>query len=80
MQKIQQTFNEKIHFIIGGFHLLRSSQKKIEEVSNFLKNQSQVDFIAPCHCTGDIALNKLRAIFHEKFKHNGVGASFLFHE
>lgn len=41
-----------IYALFGGFHLFRSSIKKIQKISDSLK-QMGVKAIAPCHCTGD---------------------------
>lgn len=69
--------NEKIHALLGGFHLLRSSKSKINNIVMRLKDK-EIDFIAPCHCTGNKALSMLQKEFAEKFLINGVGAEYVF--
>jgi 7,8-dihydropterin-6-yl-methyl-4-(beta-D-ribofuranosyl)aminobenzene 5'-phosphate synthase len=49
---IQYAMNEKIHVLLGAFHFLRSLKSNIKNTVIGLKNQN-IDFIAPCHCTGD---------------------------
>ena len=66
----------KIHALLGGFHLLRSSKSKIENIVNSLKDEN-IDF-APCHCTGDSALAILRKEFSHNFLKNGVGFVYYF--
>jgi 7,8-dihydropterin-6-yl-methyl-4-(beta-D-ribofuranosyl)aminobenzene 5'-phosphate synthase len=68
---------EKIHALFGGFHLMRTSKSKIKNAVIGLQDED-IKFIAPCHCTGDIALT----IFKEEFKHcflkNGIGSQYSF--
>ncbi|WP_202149785.1 MBL fold metallo-hydrolase [Candidatus Sarmatiella mevalonica] len=68
---------DKIHALFGGFHLLRSSKSKINNIAMRLKNDD-IGFIAPCHCTGDLALAILEKEFNHQFLKNGVGSQYLF--
>jgi len=79
----------KIHASLGGFHLLRSSKSKIENIVNSflkrvkkrvnnLKKDENIDFIARCHCTGDMALEILKEEFSNNFLKNGVGFVYYF--
>ena len=38
----------------------------------------QLKIVAPCHCTGDKALNILKKEFAKDFLINGVGAEYVF--
>ena len=67
----------EIQAVLGGFHLFRSSEKSIVNLSNSLK-QLNVKNIAPCHCTGQKAENILKGAFSTNFLTNGVGAEFTF--
>lgn len=60
-----ETFKKKIHLVLGGFHLLRSSEREIEDIVE-LFNKIDVKTVAPCHCTGKKAVD----IFKERFKGN----------
>lgn len=41
----------KIKALIGGFHLLNSSDREIDKIIERLRKED-IDIIAPCHCTG----------------------------
>lgn len=69
--------NQEIHALLGGFHLLRSLKSNINTVIRGLKNE-KIDFIAPCHCTGDMALGLFKKEFDQKFLKNGVGSQHFF--
>ena len=66
--------NEKIYCIIGGFHLFRSSKKKISRIVNYLK-ALDIELLAPCHCTGDRAEKIISQSF--PIAKNGVGAQYI---
>ncbi|PLV60328.1 MBL fold metallo-hydrolase [Thermotoga sp. KOL6] len=59
---ISEIFNKSIQLLIGGFHLLNASEKRIEKIVKVF-NDLRIKGIAPCHCTGNRAIE----IFKEKF-------------
>jgi len=61
------SFNEDIHLLIGGFHLMGYSHEALERMATRL-NGLNVKRIAPCHCSGDQA----RAFFKQYYKDNYV--------
>ena len=69
---------EKIHCVIGGFHL--SGQDYEDSIPLTLAELSRVDphYIVPCHCTGWKATNKIIDMMPEKFIQSSVGSTFLF--
>ena len=67
--RIKENLNENIHYILGGFHLLRSSNEEIEEVIQNL----DTEFISPTHCTGEKAIKMIKTKFKDKFIKAGVG-------
>jgi 7,8-dihydropterin-6-yl-methyl-4-(beta-D-ribofuranosyl)aminobenzene 5'-phosphate synthase len=48
----------RIHGIIGGFHLLRADARRLDKTLAAL-SQMNPDWIIPCHCTGDRAVEHL---------------------
>jgi len=50
---------EKIHAIIGGFHLANASPRRLEATCEALQKWN-IKIIIPCHCTGDTAAAFLR--------------------
>jgi 7,8-dihydropterin-6-yl-methyl-4-(beta-D-ribofuranosyl)aminobenzene 5'-phosphate synthase len=68
----------KIHAILGGFHLTGSIyEQAIEPTITELQNANP-DYIIPCHCTGWKATNRIIQIMPEKFIQTSVGTSFIF--
>lgn len=43
------TGENKIHNIIGGFHLINKSESEIKDLVNYLKTQN-ITSLSPCHC------------------------------
>lgn len=78
-QKVQETTNSQIKIIFGGFHLLNSSKRSILNIIKELKDMN-LKSIAPCHCTGDQAMQIIKEEFGANFLYNGVGANFTFKE
>jgi 7,8-dihydropterin-6-yl-methyl-4-(beta-D-ribofuranosyl)aminobenzene 5'-phosphate synthase len=46
--------HEKIHTVLGGFHLKNIPQRRLEETRDYLKRKKIVQLV-PCHCTGEEA-------------------------
>jgi len=59
---IAETFNERIKMVMGGFHLLKSSDDEIEKIVKVF-NELGVETVVPCHCTGERAVD----IFKREF-------------
>lgn len=78
-QSTKEEIGLDILALFGGFHLFRSSNKKIVNIVERLK-QMQIKGIAPCHCTGDQAITALETEFGSNFLPNGAGAQFLFED
>jgi 7,8-dihydropterin-6-yl-methyl-4-(beta-D-ribofuranosyl)aminobenzene 5'-phosphate synthase len=49
---------EKIHTLIGGFHLANASEERISRTVEAL-NAFDIKHIIPCHCTGETAIEKI---------------------
>jgi 7,8-dihydropterin-6-yl-methyl-4-(beta-D-ribofuranosyl)aminobenzene 5'-phosphate synthase len=71
---------DKIHAIIGGFHLPADSgiyekamNPTIEEIQN-----ADPEYVIPCHCTGWKATNKIIDLMPDKFIQSAVGTTFIF--
>ena len=60
------TGETKIWTVTGGFHLTDASHSRMEETLNQLRKISP-DIIAPCHCTGEKALELIREEFNPGF-------------
>jgi len=61
----------KLKLIIGGFHLLGMEKEKVEEIAKKLLERTEL--IAPCHCTGEPAIEVFKKVFISRFIENYAG-------
>jgi len=69
-KRVLENLNYEVEYILGGFHLLRSSPKEI----NLVLDRVKTNFITATHCTGDNAKGIFKKFYGKKFLKNGVGA------
>ena len=69
-QKVFNTLNRPIKYIIGGFHLMNKTPLEIQKITKNLKSE----FITATHCTGDLAIGMLKIQYKNRFLSGGVGA------
>ena len=62
-----------IYLLLGGFHLLHTSEEGVREVIRQLKELG-VRKVAPSHCTGEKAVALFRESWGEDFIEAGCGA------
>jgi 7,8-dihydropterin-6-yl-methyl-4-(beta-D-ribofuranosyl)aminobenzene 5'-phosphate synthase len=62
-----------VALLMGGFHLLRLGEREIGETARALR-AAGVERIAPSHCTGEAAVERLREVFGSDFVESGCGA------
>lgn len=73
VQKIKDKFpDELIFLVLGGFHLLRSSEEEINDVIQKLYGMVVLS-VAPTHCTGDNARRMIEDAFEVDYIETGVG-------
>lgn len=66
---------EYINHIIGGFHLINSSNKKMDKILEYFSTQN-INELNACHCTGLKARIKLASKLN--LKETGVGTELIF--
>jgi 7,8-dihydropterin-6-yl-methyl-4-(beta-D-ribofuranosyl)aminobenzene 5'-phosphate synthase len=77
LDAIKRKFPEReIYLSLGGFHMYESSQKSIDKIVNHVKELG-VQNVAPCHCTGEKALQGFQKELKEKFLSVGSGSMIL---
>ena len=60
------TGTNKIYAVFGGFHLIGAKENKLQATINELKLFDPA-IVAPCHCTGKIAIKKFADEFKDSF-------------
>lgn len=67
---------ESLHLVLGGFHLIRTESETVREVASDLKGIG-VRQIAPCHCTGERAMEILQAEFGNTYTGIELGGEIV---
>jgi 7,8-dihydropterin-6-yl-methyl-4-(beta-D-ribofuranosyl)aminobenzene 5'-phosphate synthase len=74
--KSATAIHPKIHFVVGGFHLVVAKDPEIEATVATLRDTYKVDYIAPGHCTGEPTFTALKKAFGERYLYAGLGSTF----
>jgi len=69
---------EKVHAVIGGFHLSGPYFEKIIEQTLGELKKIRPQFLSPMHCTGWKAIQKISQEFPDEFILNSVGSMITF--
>ncbi len=72
VERIKTLHAQDIALVIGGFHLGWATPRQIEEIMNALDRQG-VRYVAPTHCSGDIARTLFEKRFGSRYIKVGVG-------
>ena len=70
VNKAKSILSDKpVHYVLGGFHLLHSTEDEIKQViSNF-----ETELITPTHCSGDLAKQLIKEKYKAGYLEGGVG-------
>jgi 7,8-dihydropterin-6-yl-methyl-4-(beta-D-ribofuranosyl)aminobenzene 5'-phosphate synthase len=71
------TGKNKMYAVIGGMHLLNASQTRIAKTIEAFKKYD-IQKIAPLHCTGQKAAEKIKNAFGEKYISAAAGTKLIF--
>jgi 7,8-dihydropterin-6-yl-methyl-4-(beta-D-ribofuranosyl)aminobenzene 5'-phosphate synthase len=69
------TIDPRIHLIVGGFHLVATSDADIQKIVMALHDTFHVQYVAPGHCTGEPAFTALKKTFGDRYLFAGLGTS-----
>ncbi len=62
----------EVALVMGGFHLGSASKRRVNRIISDFRDLA-VRRVAPCHCTGQQAINMFASAFGEDYIKNGVG-------
>jgi len=62
--------NKPVEYIMGGFHLFKSTPQEIKRVINNVNTK----YITATHCTGDVAMGMIKVLYKNRFLDYGVGS------
>jgi 7,8-dihydropterin-6-yl-methyl-4-(beta-D-ribofuranosyl)aminobenzene 5'-phosphate synthase len=68
---------QKVHALIGGFHLAPYQDDYVQQTVTALK-EIDIDYVIPLHCTGEPFYDKARAEMPDKILRSYTGTRFVF--
>jgi 7,8-dihydropterin-6-yl-methyl-4-(beta-D-ribofuranosyl)aminobenzene 5'-phosphate synthase len=68
---------QKVHAVIGGFHLAPNPEDYVRETVLALK-EIDPDYVIPMHCTGDPFSDIAKAEMPNKLLRGSTGTRFIF--
>ncbi len=72
LDRVREMFDEDILLVMGGFHLMNESENALREIIDRFRALG-VAYAAPCHCSGDRAIESFAAEYGDRFIGIGVG-------
>jgi len=77
VEAARSTINKPIHLVLGGTHLLPAKDDQINSTAASLRDNWNVRYIAPVHCTGEPAFAILKQTFGDRYIYAGLGTTVL---
>ncbi len=77
VEAAKTTINKPIHLLLGGTHLLPATNDQISSIATSLHDKWSVQYVAPVHCTGEIAFGILKETFGDRYVYAGLGTTVL---
>ena len=77
VEAAKAAINKPVHLVLGGTHLLPANEGQIRTIAASLRDNLGVRFIAPAHCTGEIAFPILKESFGDRYLYAGLGTTLL---
>src|SRR6516164_186782 len=77
VEAAKSTLNKPIHLVLGGTHLLPAKDDQISSIALSLRDNWNVRYVAPVHCTGEPAFAILKETFGDRYVYAGLGTTVL---
>ncbi len=77
VEAARSALNKPIHLVLGGTHLLPAKDDQINSIAASLRDNWNVRYIAPVHCTGEPAFAILKESFGDRYIYAGLGTTVL---
>ena len=73
LEQVSDMKRMPLYMVLGGFHL---GGKSVPEIDAILQDFRRLDvmYVAPCHCTGDVAIEKFLAEYGNNYLKIGAGS------
>lgn len=73
VQETKKVRKGKIHLVVGGFHLIPYKREYIEGLAKRMKEEYEVESVAPAHCTGHLGFSIFQKAYGDKCRFFGLG-------
>jgi len=73
IQETKKVRKGKIHLVAGGFHLIPYQREYIEGLAKRMREEYDVESVAPAHCTGHLAFAIFQKVYDERYRFFGLG-------
>lgn len=70
--------SDNIKLVYGGFHMLPFNREQTTMLVSMLKNELEVQQVAPAHCTGHLAFRLLQESFGKDYLYAGLGETLTY--
>ena len=71
VEAAEKLVEDRIHLVVGGFHMGEMKEAQIKDIVEELKEK--VEWVCPCHCTGEKGIEGFKQGFDNKFIPGEVG-------
>jgi 7,8-dihydropterin-6-yl-methyl-4-(beta-D-ribofuranosyl)aminobenzene 5'-phosphate synthase len=78
VRETKKYLGKNVAGVAGGFHQLPYPSDYISDIAKMLKDELQVKWVAPAHCTGKTAHEVFKALYKENYRHFGLGSRVIF--
>jgi 7,8-dihydropterin-6-yl-methyl-4-(beta-D-ribofuranosyl)aminobenzene 5'-phosphate synthase len=72
VREAKKQLKSDVHLVVGGFHLCWMNIFQVKGIVDGVKKED-VEMVAPCHCSGDLARSTFEKAYGENFILVGVG-------
>ncbi|KPJ56205.1 MAG: beta-lactamase [Deltaproteobacteria bacterium DG_8] len=76
VRRAKDLLEKNMFLVMGGFHLFNEGTDKIREIITSFKKMG-VQYVGPCHCSGDKARDLFEREYHKGFMSMGVGKTII---
>ena len=77
VEAAKSMIDKPIHLVLGGTHLLPAQDNQIISIAVSLRDNWNVRYLAPVHCTGEPAFAILKETFGDRYIYGGLGTTIL---
>lgn len=67
-----------VHTLVGGLHWLLTPEPEVDRLAHALRDEWNVQSVAPGHCTGEPGFVALRRVFGSRYRYAGLGTALVF--